>query len=129
MDNLVKKQKLLLKKEYQGHHLIQACPTRWNSTLEMLARMCEQVPAVAAVANDPEFSGANHLQKIIFSHEEQAEVLDICKVLKPFQTATVLLSAETTVTISKVLPCLQKLEAAVRDNDNDPSIIKKLKVS
>lgn len=35
-----------------GHRLIVNCPTRWNSSLDMLKRVLEQTPAIMAVAND-----------------------------------------------------------------------------
>jgi hypothetical protein len=122
------KQKLLLPAEHQGHHLVQECETRWNSTLEMLKRLCEQGPAVSAVAHDRAFTNASHLKKFLFSASEAESVAAICQVLEPFRKATVKLSAEKTVSISSVLPSLRMLEAAVQEKADDEDLIKELKV-
>lgn len=50
-DELVNKQRLLLTEDKVRHKLIMDVATRWNSTLAMLQRLCEQTPANMALAN------------------------------------------------------------------------------
>ena len=125
---LLEKQKVLLPKECQGHKLITDCPTRWNSTLEMLQRLSEQIPALHAAVHDPSIAKAsNDLKSKLFSYDEQVTVDKLIELLKPFKTATVTLSAESTPTLAFVLPTIMKLEQILSAQDNDSNIIKKVK--
>ena len=68
---LLEKQKLLLSKAAQGHKLIINCPTQWNSCLDMLERLCEQLPAITAVATDKDINLKCNIKSKIYTFEEQ----------------------------------------------------------
>ncbi|XP_045202298.2 E3 SUMO-protein ligase ZBED1-like [Mercenaria mercenaria] len=94
-DKLIEKQKLLLTKGV-GHKLIADVSTRWNSSLAMLERILEQLPALMAVATDK-------------------------------SKATEVVCAEKVPTINKVIPVVLKLQMGLKENTDDPAIIKSLK--
>ena len=126
MGVLLEKQKLLLDEAFQGHKLITDCPTRWNSTYEMMARLSEQMPALHAVATDK--SGKySDLRMKLYTFEEQQVIESIIMLLKPFKMATEMLSAEKKPTLSLVSPIGSKLEQALNVLDNDIPLIKKVK--
>lgn len=121
-----KKQKLLLDKELH-HSLINDVVTRWNSTVEMLNRLCEQMPALHALANDKEASARiKDLRPFLYNFQEQLIVEGLIKILVPFKKASELLSAEKNVTLSYVLAVLDQLNGVlaedtspITDEDND----------
>ncbi|XP_023211757.1 zinc finger BED domain-containing protein 1-like [Centruroides sculpturatus] len=89
--------------------LKQSVPTRWNSTLEMLARFVELSHDVSAVLlsfhSAPRMISAYNLQVL-------REVIDI---LKPFDQLTKQISGEKYITVSSILPmisCMTKATAA-----------------
>ena len=86
-------QELLLDKEYHGHCLIQDVSTRWNSSLDMLKRPTEQIPAVHAAVMDPLLSKAGELKSKLYTFDEQTTVDILIKILEPFKTAAVILSS------------------------------------
>ena len=55
-DCLIKKQAFF--QTVIEHKLIIDCPTRWNSSLDMLRRILEQTPAIMAVASDKRLAKA-----------------------------------------------------------------------
>ena len=126
-DELVRKQRLLLSEDKVGHKLIMDVATRWNSTLAMLERLCEQTPAIMALANvtDDSLSKAalTKIKNCVYNFEEQAIVERMVHVLKPFEIATTILCAEQSPTMNKVLPTVLKLSHAIAEADNDPPII------
>ena len=124
---LLEKQKLLLSEAAQGHKLIIDCPTRWNSCLDMLERLCEQLPAITAVATDKDLDFKCNIKSKIYTFEEQTVIELLIEVLQPFKRATVLLSGEKTPTLSLVLPTIIKLECALLEKPDDPASIKKVK--
>ena len=125
MDVLLEKQKLLISKELQGYAFIN-CPTRWDSTLDMLVWLSEQLPALHAVATD---SASNYIdiQVQLFTFEEQQLVDGVVALLKPFKKATEILSAENQPTLSMVTPVLLKLEKILEPSETDGSAIRKMK--
>ncbi len=127
MGFLFEKQKLLLEKNAQGHKLIIDCPTRWNSSLAMLERLVEQTAALHAVVSDARCKNTD-LKSKLYSYEEQSTVESIISVLKPFHTATIIMSSESKPTISLVLPTLIKLERVLSTED-DADIITRMKAA
>lgn len=127
MGLLFDKQKLLLPKESQGHKLITDCQTRWNSTVDMLERLTEQTPALHAVATDINFKNAGEVKNKLYTFAEQAIVESVVNILKPFKLATTLLSSETQVTLSLVLPSLVKLEQILEEKEDDLPTINRMK--
>ncbi|KAI7801081.1 putative zinc finger BED domain-containing protein 1-like, partial [Triplophysa rosa] len=94
---LEKKQKLV---EVKSDKLINDCPTRWNSTYDIINRALEQQAPVAAVKN----------------------------VLQPFKTATEVLSTDKYPTVSAVLPLQHILVRQLQPNSNDSSAVKEMKM-
>ena len=124
---LLKKQELLLDKEFHGHRLIQDVSTRWNSSLDMLKRLTEQLPAVHAAVMDPLLSKASELKSKLYTFDEQTTVDALINILEPFKTATVILSSESVPTCSKVLPIVHKLNILLEIKPDDSATIAKVK--
>lgn len=126
---LLEKQKLLLPESEQNHRLIQDVQTRWNSTLEMLARLYEQHQTLCAVAADSTVLGkrAKELGGKLYSFEEQNEVKSLIDLLQPFKIATQTLSSDTYPTQGLILPVLKKLSLVLEINDSDSTMIKAMK--
>ncbi|XP_075178562.1 zinc finger BED domain-containing protein 6-like [Anomaloglossus baeobatrachus] len=82
-----------------AHRLICDVPTRWNSTLHMLERLCEQQEAIV------EFQ----LQHHNFTTKEWASMRDLCAVLRCFEYSTNMASIDDAI-ISLIIPlvCLLK---------------------
>ena len=118
---------MLLSEAAQGHKLIIDCPTRWNSCLDMLERLCEQLPAITAVATEKDIDFKCNIKSKIYTFEEQTVIELLIEVLQPFKRATVLLSGEKTPTLTLVLPTIIKLECALLEKPDDPASIKKVK--
>lgn len=126
MGFLREKQNLLLPKEIQGHKLITDCTTRWNSTLDMLDRYIEQVPALHAVAIDPNYKNKD-LKGNLLNFDEQALAEAFITILKPLKTATVCLSGEKEPTLAFVLPSLKKISDMLEEQEGDAGTIVKMK--
>ena len=121
VNNVLKeKQQQLLTNEAQTHKLIQDVPTRWNSTLDMLDRLCEQTPAIHATVLDETLSKkAQGLRHKVFTLDETVFANALIELLKPFKVATVKLSAENVPTHHLVLPIMKKLEKALDTTEDD----------
>ena len=130
-DELVSKQKLLLSSDKVGHKLIMDVSTRWNSTLAMLERLCEQTPAIMALASITDDSlsktALTKIKNCVFNFDEQAIVEKMVILLKPFEIATSILCAEKSPTMNKVLPIVAKLSLSVAEDASDPPVIIALK--
>lgn len=84
--------------------LIQQVNVRWNSCLNMIESVCQQVEALNAVLTmigKPQMTMTDHEVTLL-----RATVLS----LKPFESATKMMSAETTVTISAAIPLLKVIQ-------------------
>ena len=122
---LTEKQKIELHRPYQGHHLIQDCQTRWNSTYEMLARLIEQMPAIKAVAYSGEIP--KDLRNLLFTDDEIEFAKSLCGILKGFKSATTALSSESQVTSSSILPSYVKFNKMLEEKPGDCDVVKKMK--
>ena len=118
-EELVKKQKQL---EIPQHSLIKDVETRWNSTYDMIKRLCEQQAAVAAVPLPKR--DLSHLE---LPSNEWRLLEDIAVVLEPFKDATVFLSGDTYPTISVLGPLFNQIKLATTVNDNDSAALKDFK--
>ncbi|XP_077403146.1 E3 SUMO-protein ligase ZBED1-like [Vanacampus margaritifer] len=87
--------------------LIQEMETRWNSTFHMLQRMYNLREAVGAGLNNDITPLTSHQLRLI------SESL---QVLSPFNDATVELSEERRVSLSKVIPLLAMLHHTLEDD-------------
>ena len=101
-EDLTAKQILL---QLPKHNLLQEVSTRWNSTHDMIIRLCEQQPAIATVLHRK-----RDLLHLECSAEEWRILEDVAEVLKPFKVATAYLSGEKYPTLSAVGPLSQRSE-------------------
>jgi hypothetical protein len=122
-DLLLAKQKLLLDDTVVGHKLIMDCPTRWNSTHDMLSRLLEQTPAIMAVISDPKLTknAATVLKNCVFSFEDQSILERVVEILAPFLKATKSVCGDQAPTI------IAKLQSVLAPFALDPPIIVKVK--
>ena len=80
------KEELFLKQqqlELPKHSLIKDVETRWNSTYQMIKRLCEQQAAIAAV-----LLPKRDLSYLEIASEEWRILEDIAEVFEPFQVLT-----------------------------------------
>ena len=83
---LSEKQKALLPGLNAAKTLIRDIPTRWNSSFDMLERVCELTPAIHAALSDPRVKNAG--SRSLLTSEDEVIVEAVIKVLKPFKDAT-----------------------------------------
>ena len=103
--------------------MIQACITRWGSTLAMLERLQEQQAAIAAVLVDDR----SHRHLIPDVHE-WVLIEELITILKPFQLATEIMSASKYSTVSMLRPFLIKLlNHTLKHDENDTSDLRAIK--
>ena len=125
--SILREKQIALLPETSQHKLLQDCPTRWNSTLDMLARLLEQCPAVHAAIMDPSLKKME-MAKFLFSYEDQENVEAMIALLQPFKDATVNLSREDGPSLPAVYPTLKKLQGVMEIKDGDSELIKKMKM-
>ena len=118
-EELTAKQALL---ELPQHNLIQEVSTRWNSTHDMILRLCEQQPAIAAV-----FHRRRDLLHLECSPSEWRILEDVADVLQPFKIATEYLSGEKFPTISALGPLLAEVRAKIEFAPNDTPVVREVK--
>ena len=127
---LQQKQAALLPERFKKLHLIQDVATRWNSTLDMLDRLSNLMPALHATVIDPEATvRVKDQRKNLYTFEEQVLVEKLSTILAPFKTATTLMSGERTPTLHQVVPCIMKLNRVMEIEEEDPASIKKIKAA
>ncbi|XP_033725237.1 zinc finger BED domain-containing protein 1-like [Pecten maximus] len=112
-----------------GHRLLNDVPTRWNSTLLMLERLIEQMPALMAVASDENVSKniRTTLQNTVFSFEETSIADKVMALLTPFLRATEIVCSESNPTINKVIPVVTKLKRKLEISEDDSPLIQSMK--
>ncbi|XP_073509759.1 zinc finger BED domain-containing protein 4-like [Phyllobates terribilis] len=95
-----------------SHRLICDVPTKWNSTLQMLERLCEQQQAIVEFqlqrTQVSHFAEQHH-----FSTNEWASIRDVCAVLRCFEYSTNMASADDGI-ISVTIPLLCLLEKTLQ---------------
>ena len=104
------------------HCLIQDVVTRWNSTLDMASRLCEQQAAIAAVLH-----GKRDLYHLELSPQKWHDLEDLIKLLEPFKNATEVLSGQKYPTLSCLGPILADLKEKVSDDPLDSRTMKSAK--
>ena len=99
---------------------INSCPTRWNSTYEMLQRVPKlRWPITAVLSND---TTTKRSDRYLYLKKEQWKLTeDLVAVLKPFTIATTFLSYEETVTISSVFAILHRLLEKLKPKEDSAS--------
>jgi len=83
--------------------LIQRCPTRWNSSMDMLMRLLELRPAIVSIMLDRTLFNTKTAKKLEILEEDWEYCQILVKLLKPLQLATTVLCYERQVTISMVI--------------------------
>ena len=112
-----------------GKKLIYSCPTRWNSTYEMLDRILKlQWPITAVLSDETVTKRSNRYLELRTEQWKLTE--DIVDVLEPFAIATTFFSYKESVSISSdfaiLLGLLDKL-GPNEDTASDSKIIKEFK--
>ena len=118
---LSSKQQLL---ELPKHSLIKDVSTRWNSTHDMIKRLCEQQPAISAVLHR-----RRDLVHLEISPEEWRILEDIIELLEPYKDVTTYLSAESYPTISALGPLFAAVRAKLVNSDTDSIAVRNVKRS
>ena len=118
-EELRAKQKQL---DLPSHSLIQDVVTRWNSTLDMVSRLCEQQAAIAAVLH-----GKRDLYHLELSPHEWHTLEDLVKLLEPFKNATEIMSGQKYPTLSCLGPILADLQEKIQVNPLDSKAMKDAK--
>jgi hypothetical protein len=98
--------------------LISDCPTRWNSTLQMLERLVALREPVAASLAQPTGKPPTP-----FSADELALAQTLVQLLGPFNLATDALSAEKQPTLSLILPIVRRLREGLIVGDTDSPVV------
>ena len=83
------------------------CPTRWNSTYLMIARLLKVRPSLTQVLQE---LGWDSLQ-----NREWRQLESLHEILKPFACYTQLVSGEYITTISAVIPVLLELQCHLEE--------------
>ncbi|XP_054458167.1 E3 SUMO-protein ligase ZBED1-like [Anoplopoma fimbria] len=117
---LQKKQELL---GLKAEKLINDCPTRWNSTYDMVCRASAQQAAVSAVIFDKKLS------RMELSMSEWSIMEKVQEILKPFKVATEALSTDAYPTASAVLPIIHVLLAQLKrtPSEEEPPALLEMK--
>ena len=118
-ETLSSKQQLL---DIPKHSLIKDVSTRWNSTHDMIKRLCEQQPAISAVLHR-----RRDLLHLEISPEEWRILEDITELLEPYKDVTTYLSAESYPTISALGPLFAAVQAKLARSDDDSVTIRNVK--
>ena len=100
------------------------CPTRWNSTYEMIDRLLEQRLAVYAVLHDPKVTKLDVARSLELSDDNWRVVEALIPVLKPLYLATRVMCSEEYPTLSGIYPIVFSLTTNhLRGNDTDMKAI------
>ncbi|XP_077116218.1 zinc finger BED domain-containing protein 4-like [Ranitomeya variabilis] len=94
------------------HRIICDLPTRWNSTLHMLERLCEQQQAVMEYQLYQAHKSRSQ-RRTDFTTTEWATMKDVCQVLRPFDYSTRMASADDAL-VSMTVPLICLLEKSLQ---------------
>ena len=120
-EELKAKQKQL---EIPQHNLIQEVITRWNSTFDMISRLCEQQAAIAAVLHVKR--DLHHLE---LSPREWHNLEDLINLLGPFKSSTEVLSGQKYPTLSCLAAILSDLNCKLVDQPGESSALRAIKLA
>ncbi|KAH6935576.1 hypothetical protein HPB50_006836 [Hyalomma asiaticum] len=105
-DELSRRQELL---GLPTERLTQSCPTRWNSTYQMLAKLVKHRPAIQSVLADRSIVTATSAQNLEITQQEWNVISELCEVLEPLHLATDILCSDTVSPVSMVRPVMKAL--------------------
>ena len=123
VDNDEFKKSQLMFSDIPKHKLIHDVTTRWNSTYDMIERVCEQQLPISSVL----LQCRDSLMHLELLPNEWRILEDIVKLLRPFKIATQHLSGEKYPTISTLGPLLHEIQIKVAFQDGDSTAIKAFK--
>ena len=103
--------------------LIYDVTTCWNSTYDMIERVCEQQLPISSVL----LQRQDTLMHLELLPNEWCILEDILKLLRPFKIATQHLSGKKYPTISALGPLLHEIQSKIVFQDDDTDTIKHLK--
>lgn len=112
--------------------LIQRCPTRWNSTFNMLERLYTLRTGITAVLSDRSIFKSSVAAQLEMCEADWLKISDLATVLNPFQQATTVLCADKKITLSLVRPIIHSIinhHLAIQNNDSAMIISFKLCVA
>ena len=87
------------------------CPTRWNSTYNMLERILELKNSILILS-----IYNNDILSFLPTMEEWEEIVSLCRFLQPFNAATKLLTKTNTCSVGSTLIMFQALQIHLEDN-------------
>ncbi|KAG5282917.1 hypothetical protein AALO_G00036150 [Alosa alosa] len=87
-----------------NHKLIQSCKTRWNSVMDMFARLLEQRWAVTAVLSDRTVTKLQDARVLELTDEYWGIIGELAPLLETLKCATTVMTSEKTVAISHIYP-------------------------
>jgi len=95
--------------------LVNECPTRWNSKYLMIKRLLENEQALKVLLSSKEYQRSDLLPP-----PGQWIILEaVHKALEPFSIMTDLLSGDKDVTISSVIPVIERIKTICKPNEED----------
>ena len=100
--------------------LINSCPTRWNSTYEMLQRVLKLCWPVTAVLSDDTITKRSD-RYLDLKTEQWKLTEDLVPVVEPFTIATTFFSYEENVSISSVFAILHGLLEKLEPKEDSAS--------
>ncbi|XP_051990723.1 E3 SUMO-protein ligase ZBED1-like isoform X2 [Xyrauchen texanus] len=120
---LREKQKLL---NLPQHKLLNDIVTRWNSAHDMLQRFLEQQPAIHAALLSAEVRKTEK-EICTLTESDITAAEEVVTAMKPMKVATLVMSEETTPTLSVVAPLLAQLIHDLQDSPADSNLTKEIK--
>ncbi|XP_072568141.1 E3 SUMO-protein ligase ZBED1-like isoform X2 [Paramormyrops kingsleyae] len=120
---LQQKQKLL---QLPEHKLMTDVVTRWNSAFDMLQRFLEQQPAICAALLSGEVRKTEK-DLCTLNDSDITSAEEIVSALKPMKVATLVLSEESTATLSLVAPLHAQMIHDLQESPSESTMIKEIK--